>query len=419
MDRPTIFLSSTVHDFADLRSALKDYLELRGCRVFASEFTDFERPLDRHSYDACLATIEKADLFVLFIGRRVGGWFDEASKTSITRAEYRHAYKLAQEGRIRLFCFVRSDVWDHRQSVSDLKRALVADAALSEGQRQKLMNHPSAAMENAEAIISFINEVTKNVETANAAKGLGEAPIANWLCPFATFSQVRQALDPLIVSGFRVSEAAGRKALETLLWRLLQDVVPLIGGTPLNPRNSVLNLRTKLDLRGDQLRATIRMDKKTWTSFASLTAISMGANADPTPLLPVLSTDLLLRYDPSTGTFEHTEEHELLSYVIVQARGLGSDRPRITDLARYGKPVDPSGTRVVPTELVLAWLERLLRWVDLMGAATVLARSLGGGPVSKPPTIPQSPLVDQEALLKKEAISLDQVRQFVRNSDKQ
>src|SRR3546814_3390935 len=37
MNGPTLFLSSTVFDFADLRSALKDYLELRGCRVLASE----------------------------------------------------------------------------------------------------------------------------------------------------------------------------------------------------------------------------------------------------------------------------------------------------------------------------------------------------------------------------------------------
>src|SRR3546814_17675502 len=53
MNGPTLFLSSTVFDFADLRSALKDYLELRGCRVLASEFTDFTHPLDKHSYEAC------------------------------------------------------------------------------------------------------------------------------------------------------------------------------------------------------------------------------------------------------------------------------------------------------------------------------------------------------------------------------
>src|SRR3546814_20093545 len=130
MNGPTLFLSSTVFDFADLRSALKDYLELRGCRVLASEFTDFTHPLDKHSYEACLAAIGQADLFVLFIGRRVGGWYDELNRISITRAEYRHAYDLATAGRIRILCFVRSALGNHRQSSRDLKKPLKADPAL-------------------------------------------------------------------------------------------------------------------------------------------------------------------------------------------------------------------------------------------------------------------------------------------------
>jgi hypothetical protein len=39
--RPTFFLSSTIFDFKDLRSAIKYALEARGCEVLASEFNDF------------------------------------------------------------------------------------------------------------------------------------------------------------------------------------------------------------------------------------------------------------------------------------------------------------------------------------------------------------------------------------------
>ena len=42
--RPTFFLSSTIYDFLDLRSALKFSLEERGCTVFASEFNDDVTP---------------------------------------------------------------------------------------------------------------------------------------------------------------------------------------------------------------------------------------------------------------------------------------------------------------------------------------------------------------------------------------
>ena len=61
MDRPTIFISSTIYDFRDLRSAIKDHLETNGCRVLASEFNDFTKPLNKHSYQACLDTIAQAD----------------------------------------------------------------------------------------------------------------------------------------------------------------------------------------------------------------------------------------------------------------------------------------------------------------------------------------------------------------------
>ncbi len=67
--RPTFFLSSTIYDFRDLRSALKFFLEEQGCKVLASEFNDFDKPLDGHSYEACLRSIHSADYFILVIGR--------------------------------------------------------------------------------------------------------------------------------------------------------------------------------------------------------------------------------------------------------------------------------------------------------------------------------------------------------------
>ncbi len=269
MERPTIFLSSTVFDFADLRSALKDYLELKGCRVQASEFTDFERPLDAHSYDACLKAIEQADLFVLLIGRRTGGMFDEPNQISITRAEFRHAYALAQQGRIKILCFVRSDVWDHRQSVRDLEKSLQKDHTLSDERREELVYHPSIAMDKPKPIISFIDEVARNAETAAAAKAMGKPPLANWIWPFATFTQIRQAIDPLILNGLSVAGASGRKALEEQLYLLLQKVLPRLRDGAIDPVNLVLNLRKTLSLKTDVLRDRVAIEEHTWNRFVS------------------------------------------------------------------------------------------------------------------------------------------------------
>ena len=73
---PTFFLSSTIYDFKDLRGAVKYELERRGCRVLASEHSDFGNALEENSYEACLKLIDQADYFVLFIGKRVGGIYD-------------------------------------------------------------------------------------------------------------------------------------------------------------------------------------------------------------------------------------------------------------------------------------------------------------------------------------------------------
>jgi hypothetical protein len=414
MDRPTLFLSSTVHDFGDLRSALKDYLELKGCRVLASEFTDFTRPLDKHSYDACLATIDQADIFVLFIGRRVGGWIDEPNKISITRAEYRHAYQLAQAGKIRILCFVRSEVWDHRQSVRDLASAIKSDGSLTEHQRRKFVNYPNTAMEDATAIISFIDEVAKNNETAAAAKGLGPAPIANWIWAFSTFTQVRQALDPLVLSGRAVRDATGRKALQEQLLTMLQSIVPRFSKGPFNPIAGVVNLVNDLGLDSSNYIGTLTIAEKTWNRLVFLEVLAMGARIDPSPLQAHLSSGLLLEYDPTAGAFRNTEEFDLLVKVIDLARDLGGARASgSADLLKHGQAADASGNRRVPSHLVVEWAHRLLRWVDLMQTARTLARSLAGKPTKPLQPVPASPILDQNPMLAAEAVTMDEVRHFV------
>jgi hypothetical protein len=419
MDRPTIFLSSTIYDFSDLRSALKDYLEDRGCRVLASEYTDFTRPLDAHSYEACLKTIEQADLFVLFIGRRVGGWLDKPNKISITRAEYRRAYQLAQEGRIRLLCFVRSEVLDHSQSIKELAKELSNDPALTDSQREKLINHPTRAMDDAEAIISFIDEISRNKETALAVAGHGEAPIANWLSSFSTFAEVRQALDPLVTHGLTRSQAAGRKALEVQLIEFIARLrPPRTKGKVFNPTQAVLNLRTKLNIKADQILSDITMTREVWQRLVTLHTFSAAAKTDHYFLSATLNSDLLLQYDPKAGAYIETQEYEQLSRLVEQSRSFApSDALGISELYEHGKKVVRDGQGQVPAIQIIPVIGRLLRWVELIGVAKSLASSMGERSLKEFPSLPRTPIVDQEAQLEDEELTLDQVRQFIADHD--
>ncbi len=65
---------------------------------------------DTIQYEACLKNIEHADHFILPIGNRVGGWYDEFNRISITQREYRAAYERHQKGLLRIIILVRSEV---------------------------------------------------------------------------------------------------------------------------------------------------------------------------------------------------------------------------------------------------------------------------------------------------------------------
>lgn len=79
----------------------------------------------------------------------------------------------------------------------------------------------------------------------------------------------------------------------------------------------------------------------------------------------------------------------------------------------HGSPVDTDGKRRVPAVLLMQWMHRLLRWVDLIGSARALAASLGGTPLVPPRHIPRSPVLDQEEELAAELPTPDRIRNFV------
>lgn len=414
MDRPTIFISSTIYDFRDLRSSLKDYFGSRGCEVNASEFNDFNKPLDAHSYEACLSAIERSDFFVLLIGSRIGGWYDEQTKISITRAEYRHAYELARVGKIKILTFVRDEVWNHRQSIKELTKALKDDADLSAEQRSRLANHPTGFATEAGTIISFIDEVTRSRETAAAARGQGELPVANWVHTFKAFKDIREAIDLLVLNGQSVDVAARKKALQSQLLTMLRHVIPLIAGKPLFPDVTIRRIADELKLKGEDLTNSSVVNGKMWGQFVMLALIASRPRPELGHLRQILTSDLLLKYDPETSSFQETPEYDLLSDVIYQAANLGfSNNDGMAELFKHGQKINSREDRKVPVHLLAQHLHRMFRLSDLVSSAKALVRALERLPYSTPIPMPRSPFLDQESAIAQEEISLTQVREWV------
>lgn len=265
MKQPTIFLSSTIYDFRDLRSALKFYLEQQGCTVLASEFNDFQKPLDAHSYDACLTAIGMADYFILLIGSRVGGWYDKANRISITRQEYRAAYELHKQGRLNILTFVRSEVWQVREDRKALSQHLET-LSLTDSEKQAVMTSPSKFANDAEFISAFIDEVGKNKETKKAIETGDAKPTGNWIHVFKDFDEIISAVRPLLFRGLPAQEAAFRKALEAELLELLALCMLKYRGEALSPVGYINKMRERCPIT-DDVKQDSRLPFPRWRAY--------------------------------------------------------------------------------------------------------------------------------------------------------
>lgn len=195
---PKVFISSTVYDFKDIRSALKFYLEEHGYIVYTSESSDFKVDVKVHSYEACLNLIDECDYFILLIGSRVGGWYDKENKISITRQEYRHAYQLHQQGGLQILSFVRNEVWQLKETRNELTRYLENINSFDKDLIADIVNAPTKFANDAQFVSDFIQEVGKNAETRIAMQDKALLPTGNWIRLFDSFKDIIDSLKELI-----------------------------------------------------------------------------------------------------------------------------------------------------------------------------------------------------------------------------
>lgn len=97
--QPTIFISSIISEFYDLRGALKYFLGKSGFGVLMSEEPDFGADCDKNSLDNCKGRIESSDYYLLIIGTRPGYEFQLDNETN-TRL-YTKLYKFRRKSNIK------------------------------------------------------------------------------------------------------------------------------------------------------------------------------------------------------------------------------------------------------------------------------------------------------------------------------
>ena len=216
-----IFISSTIHDFRDLRSSLKFHFENFGYTVQLSEYNDFKKPLDVNSYQACLESIKESDYFILLIGSRVGGYYDIPNAISITQKEYQVAYERSKDHKLKLLIFVRDEIWSTKEDRKALEKCLKEDTELSQelepDELDKIVNHSSRIINDAAFIFDFIDEVCRKSEMLNAIKGSAAFPRNNWVHTFKHFKDIIDVINNEFNLNTPVEELALRHNLKTEL----------------------------------------------------------------------------------------------------------------------------------------------------------------------------------------------------------
>ncbi len=194
--RPRLFISSTVQDFEDLRSALKFWLGEIGFDVQVSNYPDFEHAPAADTIQACLDNVRASDFYVLLIGE-CRGWYLEDHAASITQLEYRAAIGALRQDR-------------RPQVVSFVRQSLLTRLDVSRGQQER-------DDEELAFLQSFLNEV-RGVEDRQ--------PIANWTIPFRTFHDVVEGIKSTIPVAR--SPLARQAILENLRQELEYNLLPLL-----------------------------------------------------------------------------------------------------------------------------------------------------------------------------------------------
>lgn len=419
MKRPTFFLSSTIYDFSDLRSAVKHLLEQQGCIVLASEYNDFSKPLDVHSYQSCLDSIAQADFFILFIGTRVGGWFDKDNRISITQREYRAAYELHKQGRIKLLNFVREEIWQLKEDRNALTRYLET-LSIEDETKQKITNYPTKNVVDAKFIIDFISEVGRNKETKHALSKGTPFPTGNWLHVFHTYKDIVDVLQTHVFSGQPLEEVAIKKLLHRELMEILRVcLIKFKKSGVFSPRPTIelFHKEHKLTLESKD-EEYITVDIKRWNLISALSINLLGMTLHPTILSQALSSMVFLTFDSVSGLCKEEPVYEALYLLQEELRRF--QRANTTEVLKvvFANSAAHRDTGLKSIDIETIKLVGLIhvfdRWINIIELSKSIIKYLDDGTFSMPRLRDRSPIPDMNLELQAETVTIDEVQNFIK-----
>lgn len=419
MKKPTFFISSTIYDFLDLRSAIKFYLEEQGCEVLASEYNDFRKPLDVHSYQACFESLKNADYFILLIGRRVGGWYDEKKRISITRMEYQEAYKLHCAGKLKILNFVRRDIWNLRSDRNELAKLLEEQEFLDNEKKSLLVNYPTKSANNPEFILEFLNEIGRNSETKKALKDEGDFPSGNWIHPFSSFRDIVDVLRPELFNGEPLSDAVIKTLLLSELKEILSMSLVKFKDSIYSPTTTIIMFYQKHELNCEtRHNKYIDVETKRWDLLSTLALNLMKVKYNPSIIPYVLRNSTFLEFESKSGILKENQIYRALKYLNNEIQLFRENfKDDTLEIVFRNSPNTRRGQHSEYVHLetfeFVALLSVMQRWSNIIEMTTALIKHLNGQDFIWPKLFGRSPILGMDEEYQEEDLTEEELIKYL------
>ena len=407
MKRPVFFISSTIYDFSDLRSALKFYLEKHGCKVLASEYNDFEKPLSEHSYEACLAAIEKADYFILFVGGRIGGWFDKPNKISITQQEYRKAYKLHEKNKIKIVNFVRKETWQSIEEIKTLIKELNIDSK----------NIPTKYIQNFDFTYNFIKEIGRNEETKKAIDNKVEPPTGNWIHIFSNFDDIIKVIDREIFSISSIQQMINKTLLSTEIKNIMRNVLLKTNDSYIfSPKKFIIECQSEIDFNfSKKLNETSCIPNEIWSRICFYTIKMCKIKFTFSVIKRILDEGIFLDFDNLSNKFVESRLSKLIKLIYEKIYCFQNrDNDEIIKII-FSNNKNCGDKITIKNIYLVSIFFNLQKWSDIIEISSSLILLIDHDLYHEPDLFPQSPLLDDINQIELEKITDDNINSFLNN----
>jgi hypothetical protein len=362
--------------------------------------------------------------------------YDKTARISITQREYREAYRLHKEGKLRILAFVRSDVWSLRKEhkslvkhLANISKRLAEDnveqptsdkgrqSTLTPDLCQAIAAYPKGTVTDAKFITAFINEVGRIAETEAGTSGAGLLPTGNWIHTFGNFEDIITTIQSLTFTHTPVEESAFRALVRSEIDEILGSMLFRHGGQVYSPAAALDDFARRYPLKSDP-RDHLVIFRSDWNSlyvFAQrLPAIRIHA-----PMLNrALSSPVFLRFDGVTQAFVETDLYRALHLLATEIGEFTEMNTPGLWKSIFGHAVDtkPHKDRITtPVIAVAELLYVLYRWDNIVNIAVALRKHLEGSELTIPTLRPRSPIVQMQHEIVEERMTIAEIAAFAGN----